>query len=129
MPPYLFSACVCCYTAFDTDDFKILTKEHNEVLCLSHDCCIAVGDDGYGIGLVTESDEICKIALLCCSLGLKMPTVLCKGASHCLCIKEGHSLPFDTETVSEPICAICCVQLLPKIEVFTHAPGLPSMVR
>ena len=129
MPPYLFKACIFCYTALDPEDIKLLTKEHSECLCITQDCCLAAGDDGYGVGLVTESDEICKLGLLFCTLGLKKPEVLCKGASHCLCIKEAHAIPFDSETVANPICAICCVQLVPKVEIMATAPGLPSMVR
>jgi hypothetical protein len=122
--------CKNSYTSFDLDDIKLLLKHHTECLCISQDCCLSVGDSGYGIGLQTESDEICKIALVVCQLGLKVPKVLTAGASHCLCIKEGHALPFDGQFgVSEPLCAVCFVQVLPKVGICESAPEVSSMVR
>ena len=107
-----------------------MLKQHTECLCITQDCCLAVGDDGYGIGLTTASDEICKVALVVCQLGLKIPKVLMAGSSHCLCIKEGHALPFDgAHGVSEPLCSICFVQLLPKVGICENAPEVSSMVR
>ena len=105
MAPLMCSACICCYTAIDLEDIKLLLKERSECLCISHDCCLAAGEDGYGLGLVTESDEICKIALVVCALGLKVPTTLISGAGHCLCIKQAQSFPFDGDYVGSPLCA------------------------
>eukprot|EP00339_Tiarina_fusa_P027960 CAMPEP_0117050426 /NCGR_PEP_ID=MMETSP0472-20121206/34812_1 /TAXON_ID=693140 ORGANISM="Tiarina fusus, Strain LIS" /NCGR_SAMPLE_ID=MMETSP0472 /ASSEMBLY_ACC=CAM_ASM_000603 /LENGTH=141 /DNA_ID=CAMNT_0004764195 /DNA_START=81 /DNA_END=506 /DNA_ORIENTATION=- len=141
MAPYMFNACIFCYTALDPDDIKLLFKAHNEVLCFVHGCCIALGDDGYGVGVDTNKAAIvaakagksignfCMLNAFCCQLGLKFPEVCCKGGSHCLCIKEGEALPFDSDTVKEPLCAICCVQLMPDVGVMQSAPELPSMVR
>mmetsp|Transcript_24575 Transcript_24575/g.40216 ORF Transcript_24575/g.40216 Transcript_24575/m.40216 type:complete len:131 (-) Transcript_24575:429-821(-) len=130
MAPKMFSALVCCYTAFDLEDIKLLIKQNSECLCVTQDCCLAVGDNGYGVGLVTASDEICKLALVVCQCGLKVPKVLVAGASHCLCIKQGHALPFDGKFgVGEPLCAICFVQLLPKVGICENAPEASFMVR
>lgn len=141
MAPYMFNACICCYTGCDPADFKILLKQHEEVLCLVHDCCLAVGDDGYGVGVDTNAAAVaaakagrsvghcCILKALCCQLGLKFPEKLCSSASHCLCIKQGAALPFDNETVKEPLCAVCFIQLAPKVGILKEAPKLPSMVR
>lgn len=129
MPNYLFKGCVFCYVSIDTEDLKFIWKEHNECLCVTSDCCLAIGDDGYGCGLVTEGNEICKLGCVFCTWGLQKPDTCTKGASHCLCVKRAGAIPFDGEYVSEPICAICCCQLLPKLEFAAEAPGLSSMVR
>ena len=141
MAPYMFQACVFCYTACDPNEIKLLLKEHNEVLCCVHDCCIAAGDDGYGVGFDTNKAALvaakagksvgncCLLKAYCCQLGMKFPETCCKGAVHCLCIKEAAALPFDDETVKEPLCAICFVQLMPEVGVLKEAPALPSMVR
>lgn len=141
MAPYMFSACIFCYTACDPDDIKLLMKNHNEVLCLEHGCCLAAGDDGYGVGVDTNKAAViaakagksigkcCNIKVFCCELGLKFPEVCCKNASHCLCIKEAAAIPFDSETVSEPLCALCFVQAVPEFGILQTAPGLPNMVR
>merc|ERR1719245_1693445 len=65
--------------------------------------------------MVTEDDEICKIGLVICRLGLKIPSILCANAAACLCFKAAASLPFDSDYVSGPLCAICCVQLYPEV--------------
>ena len=99
MAPYMFQACVFCYTACDPNEIKVLLKEHNEVLCCVHDCCIAAGDDGYGVGVDTNKAALvaakagksvgncCLLKAYCCQLGMKFPEVCCKGALNCLCIK------------------------------------------
>jgi hypothetical protein len=131
MAPINCNACICCYVAIDPDDIKILLKERNECLCLVSDCCLAVGDDGYGIGLITDSSkgEICKLGLMVCACGLKKPDTLCSGAGHCLCIKRAQAFPFESEYVAEPLCAICFIQLMPDVGIAKEAPSLPSMVR
>jgi hypothetical protein len=123
------------------DDIKLVFKEKQEVCCFTHNCCLAVGDAGYGVGVDFDKvalaaakggkavGKCCEIQLFCCALGCKFPEVLCKGATHCLCIKEAEAIPFDGETVTEPVCAICFVQLLPEVGVLKTAPSLPNMDR
>jgi hypothetical protein len=137
----MFNACIFCYTACDPDDIKILYKNQREVLCFTHDCCLAMGDSGYSVGVDMNKAALiaakagksfgkcCEIKLFCCALGCKFPEVCCKGATHCLCLKEGEAVPFDGETVTEPLCAICFVQLLPEVGILKTAPNLPSMSR
>ena len=141
MAPYMFNACIACYTACDPDDIKLVLKEHSEVLCLVQDCCLAVNDEGYGVGVDTNMaavaaaktgrsiGNLCMLKAYCCQLGCKFPETCCVNAAHLLCIKQGAALPFDSETVKEPLCAVCCIQVLPKFGVMQTAPELPSMVR
>ena len=129
MSNYLCNACVCCYTSIDTKDIKLVYKESNECLCLTQDCCIAMNEESLGLGLVTGSGDICKIALGFCSLGLKKPTILCAAAQHCLCLKSAASVPFDSAFVGEPLCSICFVKLYPEIGVLKQAPGSSAITR
>ena len=141
MPPYMFNACVFCYVALDPNDIKVLCKERDEILCCNYKCCLAVGDEGYGVSFESNKAALasagagrsvgkcCKTSMYYCRLGCKYPETCCDGASHCLCIKRGHSLPFDDQNVKEPLCAICCVQCLPEVGIMQTAPDLPRMVR
>ena len=83
----------------------------------------------YGLSFVTSGSEICKLNLVFCGVGLEKPTSCIKSAGHTLCFKTGHASPLDKETVTEPLCAICCCQLAPEVEFAAKAPSLPSMVR
>ena len=138
MAPYHFSSCIFCTTGCESDpnNFKVLLKEHEEFLCLDHGCCLAVNDDGYGAGVeaskapfAAKSGHCLNIKAYCCHLGLKYPETLCRGASKCLCIEHSAALPFDSEFVKEPMCAICFVQLLPEVGILKEAPAVASMVR
>mmetsp|Transcript_7551 Transcript_7551/g.7139 ORF Transcript_7551/g.7139 Transcript_7551/m.7139 type:complete len:132 (+) Transcript_7551:71-466(+) len=131
MPNYLFNAAVCWYNSIDPDDIKIGVKESTECLCLTSDCCLALKTNPYDVGMVTQSDEICKVGAYCCTLGLKKPKVLCSGAGHCLCFKEVASLPFDSAFVGEPLCAICFVKLYPTNDfgLAKTAPTCSAMSR
>mmetsp|Transcript_20494 Transcript_20494/g.44384 ORF Transcript_20494/g.44384 Transcript_20494/m.44384 type:complete len:142 (+) Transcript_20494:127-552(+) len=141
MPNYICNACIFCYTACDTDDIKLVLKKRDECCCFISGCCIAINDDGYGVGLDKNMaavaaakagksvGNICMINLFCCQCGLKFPEVCCGGASHCLCIKEGHAIPFDDDTVKEPLCAFCFISLMPDVGILKEAPSLPNMDR
>jgi hypothetical protein len=141
MPGYVFSGCYFCYTAIDPANIMILLKEHNEILCLTHDCCLVPGDDGYGIGFEknvagavaarvgVSAGNICDLKMYCCQCGLKKPEVLCAGATNCLCCKSAQAIPLDDDNVKKPICAFCFFQLLPEMGPLKEAPELPSIVR
>ena len=129
MPNYMVQACICSYMSIDTDDIKLLTKNYSECCCFTHYCCLAVEDKGYGLEFVTSGSDICKLNLVLCGVGFKKPTSCIKTVNHTLCIKTGHALPFDNETVTRPLCAICGCQLAPEVEFAAKAPSLPSMVR
>jgi hypothetical protein len=133
MAPIMCSACICCYQAIDLDDIQILLNEKTEFICFVHECCLAVDkiDNHLGIGLVTDTGnkEICKLGLACCTVGLKTPTVLISGMSHCLCFKQAQSFPFDSAYVSDPVCAWCFLQLLPNVGCAVQAPTSSAMSR
>lgn len=81
--------------------------------------------------MVTESGDICRIGLFVCTAGLKKPTTLCAGAEQFLCIKNASSLPFDSDFVDKPICAICFIKLYPTndIGIFKEAPRCNKISR
>ena len=129
MSNYLCQACVCCYHSVDTKDILIGFKDSSECLCLTSNCCLALDTKDLGIGMVTESGEICKIGLYVCSLGLKKPTVLCAEAQQCLCLKGAASLPFDGDYVGSPVCAFCFIKLHPEIGILKQAPSSSAISR
>ena len=108
----MYSACICCYTAFNFEDLMIGCREDGECLCLQSKCCLGVGE-AFPIGIIKEDGFIIKCGLPCCTYGLKMPEVLCLGAGQCLCIKSAAALPFK-DPVPAPICAVCCIQCMPN---------------
>jgi hypothetical protein len=129
MPNYLFQACFCSYTSLDFDNIKIGCAESAECLCLTNGLCISLGAKPYDIGIVTESNEIFKVALFCCECGLKKPESLCSGASQMLCCKVVGSFPFNGDYVGEPICALCFVSCKPDVGIMTEAPSCRSIDR
>ena len=129
MSNYICNGCICLYSSVDTKDIKLGLKESSECLCLTHDCCLALNEDSLGVGMITQSGEICKLGLFVCTLGLKKPTTLCAGSEHCLCLKSAGSLPFDSSYVGSPVCAICFVQLHPDIGVLKQAPSSLAISR
>jgi len=123
MPNYLCHGFICTYSSIDTENIMIGLVESNECLCIKQDCCLSLNMmEGLGVGMVTEDDEICKIGLYVCRLGLKIPSILCANAAACLCCKAAASFPFDEDYVGSAICAICCVQLYPEVGVMKEAP-------
>jgi hypothetical protein len=126
---FLCNGYVCCYQSIDTGDIKIGLKESSECVCCINSCCLALNEDSLGLGLVTESSEICKVAAVVCTMGLKKPTTLCAGASHCLCFKNAASFPFDGAYVGSPVCAICFVKLYPEVGILKEAPTSSAISR
>jgi hypothetical protein len=86
-------------------------------------------EDSLGLGLVTESNEICKIAAVVCNMGLKKPTILCAQAGLCLCFKSAASFPFDGAYVGSPVCAICFVKLYPEVGILKAPPTSSAISR
>jgi hypothetical protein len=63
------------------------------------------------------SGECCHCGLVCCSNGLKSPSVLSKGRSQTLCWIQAQSFPFDQEFVPSCVCTILpCLQVTPNCE-------------
>ena len=131
MPNYLFKAFICTHCSFDTDDVLVGCQGTDELLCLTHDCCLAVNGKPYGVGMVTESGDICRIGLYICTCGLKVPTTLCAGAGQLLCIKNAEALPFDSDYLDGPVCACCFIKLYPTngFGIFKEAPSCNKISR
>ena len=134
---YMCKACICCYTSIDTEDYKVCWKVHQQCLCVTHDSCLSVGDDGYGCTFDTNKNtnttkELCTVGCILCQYGLKKPDACCKSAGHFLCFKQASVTPYDPEflgTYEKCVCAVCCLQLVPNVECCAQAPKLPIMVR
>ena len=131
MPNYLFKASICTHCSLDTDDILGGCQGTDEFLCLAHDCCLAVNGTPYGVGMVNESGDICRIGLYVCTCALKKPTTCCAGAGQFLCLKNASSLPFDNDFVSEPICACCFIKLYPTNDfgILKEAPTCNKISR
>jgi hypothetical protein len=112
---FMFSGCICCFNGCDFDNIMLCCKGSRECLCLVNEHCLAANVDPYGIGMVTDEGEICKIGLFCCTCGLKIPEVLCMGVTQCLCLVEVQSFPFDPAYVAEPVSACVLFQCLPEV--------------
>mmetsp|Transcript_4622 Transcript_4622/g.9916 ORF Transcript_4622/g.9916 Transcript_4622/m.9916 type:complete len:168 (-) Transcript_4622:216-719(-) len=111
----VFSACICCYAAFDCKNILVGLKNDSSCLCLENKCCIAANMPMYPVGLVPDEGMVCKLGLPCCTLGLKNNVnPLCLGDSQCLCCKEKASLPFVKEVVPGPICVVYGLQCTPN---------------
>jgi hypothetical protein len=126
---FMFSGCICCYNGCDLDNIMLCCKGSQDCLCLTNEHCCAANVDPYGIGMVTDeaNKEICKIGLYCCTCGLKVPEVLCSGATHCLCLVDVQSFPFDSDYVAEPVYAYCCLQCLPELGCAKPYPNSPAL--
>lgn len=112
----LVSAVVCCFGALYTD-FPALVgcSGKEECLCCEEEFCLKLNTPSYGVNFATGDGYICKLSLLCCQLGIKVPTVLCKGKGQCCCLVNAGACPPGGDV---PImCAICCVSLYPKFGI------------
>merc|ERR1719356_955827 len=124
MPEFVFSACICNYTACDFDNIPgtLLCKGREECLCIEEKFCCATNVEHYPIGLIKEDGFLCKIGLPCCTCGLKIPDKLCLGEGNCLCCRAAAALPF-TDPVSAPVCAICAFSIIPEMGFMKPPPG------
>ena len=127
----MFSGCICCYNAVDLQHISLCCEGSNECLCLVSQTCLSVTAEPLGIGMVTDASnkEICKIGLFCCTLGLKIPEVLCSGACQVLCCQDVQSFPFDSDYVGKPVCAYCFVQCLPEFGILKEPPSCPALTK
>lgn len=112
---FMVTGCVCVWCGCDLDRIMLCSKLQTEFLCFTHEHCLAANHDQLGIGLVTASDEICKLGCFCCTIGLKKPVVLFKGAGQTWCVTAAMSFPWHKDYVEEPVCAVCGFQCLPDL--------------
>jgi len=111
--PCIFYACFVCYGACDLGDIALGYYHHRDFLCIRSGCCLALGVDDRGVGMVTKEGkgEICKIGLYCCDLGLVKPKVLCAGFSKCLCCIDVCALPPVPGYMDDMTCAMWFIQV------------------
>jgi hypothetical protein len=110
------NGCICCYDAYDFEDFVFCCAGTCDCICIRQAVCCAIGYESLGFGIVTNEDrgECCKIGLLCCECGLIQPSTLCRGASQFLCCQQVASLPFDDDYVKDCVCGCYGIQCAPN---------------
>lgn len=118
----MYSAAICCFQEIDVEEIFIGCMGKQECLCCQEACCIAANTEAFPIGLIKEEGMLLKVGLLCCTMGIKIPTVLCLGEGKCLCCRNASAFPF-AGPVPEPVCAICCLSLLPTVGFMVPAPS------
>lgn len=99
---HVVNACPCCNSLCSFDFGKVIGCSHvDECCCLKHEFCLKVGEKPMecmmGKPVVLEL-MLCKLALPCCSCGLKKPKFVCKGIHQCCCFKSNLALPPDDDT-------------------------------
>merc|ERR1712113_190955 len=97
------------------------TWGEEEFLCIEEKVCLAANEKKYDVGVLKEDDFICKLGLPCCTLGLKVPSVLVKSSGQFLFVKSAASFPFGGD-VPGPVCAICAFRILPSPMGFMKPP-------
>jgi hypothetical protein len=112
---YMVNGCICIWCGLDLDRVMCCSKLQAELMCFTHEHCLAANHDQLGIGLLTGSNEICKLGFFCCTCGCKQPMVLCKGAGQAWCFTVAQSFPWDKDFVGEPVCAVCGFQCFPEL--------------
>lgn len=123
MAPFMFSGAICCYNACDFEDIKIGCKGEEEFLCCLLSGCLAAGEEKKPVGMLPVSGaEKIKLGLPCCTAGIKVPSVLIAGSSHCLCMKGAASFPFGGP-VPGPVCGICAFQIMPDMGFMKPPPA------
>eukprot|EP00550_Attheya_septentrionalis_P001405 CAMPEP_0198288744 /NCGR_PEP_ID=MMETSP1449-20131203/7154_1 /TAXON_ID=420275 /ORGANISM="Attheya septentrionalis, Strain CCMP2084" /LENGTH=130 /DNA_ID=CAMNT_0043986951 /DNA_START=196 /DNA_END=588 /DNA_ORIENTATION=- len=102
----------------------LICKGSDECLCIVSEHCLAMGVDSLGCGMVTDEskNEICKIGVPCCTLGLKKPEIVCAGVDQCLCMVGAHSFPYNDKYVGKPVCAVYCLSCAPEVGCCVEAP-------
>lgn len=126
---FMVSGCICVWCGVDLDRVMLCSKLQTEFMCFTHEHCLAANHDQLGIGLVTASDEICKLGFFCCTCGLKKPMVLCKGAGQAWCVTAAQSFPWDKDYVGEPVCAVCGFQCFPELGCGKPYPTSPALLK
>jgi hypothetical protein len=129
--PYLFRAFICCYEAWDFDDYIVGCKGKRQTLCVTSEMACALGEPLTECGMITNKDnkEFCKIGCMFCTYGCKDPDTCCNQAGQCCCIKTVGALPLDDKFLGEPVCAYYCLACAPKFGCLVRAPPCPALAR
>jgi hypothetical protein len=112
---FMVTGCVCIWCGFDLDRVMLCSKLQSEMLCFTHEHCLAANHDHLGIGLLNAPAECCKLGCFCCTCGLKIPEVLFQGAGQAWCVTAAMSFPWHKDYVESPVCAVCGFQCIPDL--------------
>lgn len=113
----LYSACICCFSALYTEFPALIgCSGKEECLCIEEELCCKAGTAPLPVGLKTGDGYICKLELYCCSCGLKIPTIICKGKGQCFCCVQQAAFPPDNDVPM--MCAVCFLACLPGFGFF-----------
>mmetsp|Transcript_58828 Transcript_58828/g.120362 ORF Transcript_58828/g.120362 Transcript_58828/m.120362 type:complete len:131 (-) Transcript_58828:165-557(-) len=111
---FVISGCFCCAAALYTDfPACVGCSGMNECLCVQEEFCLKAGTTPMPCVVGPAEGFICKIGLPCCSCGLKIPTVLCKGKSQMCCVAAQQEFPPGTDVPM--LCALYGLVLYPKV--------------
>lgn len=126
----MLEACGCCYSALDCNNIELGMRMEEDCLCIRHACCLSLSAKSLGFGLTTDEndpDEICKVGLGVCDLGLVKPSTLCAGAGKLCCYYEVVSFPCSENYVNEFVCAFCFLQCAPNPGCCKPPPDCPAL--
>lgn len=130
----LLHGCICAYVALDFNFRTIGCSRTMDCLCLRHNACCAIHHPHYGLGLTIAnpmehpySNELLKMACLCCECSLIRPTTLCTSTHQFLCLQSVASLPFHDDFVPRPILAYWGIACCPTFGCGAAPPPCPAI--
>lgn len=118
---FVVEGCLCCYTSFALDEDAVLGCTGDEELCcLKLRYCLACNMPEMGPSvsfapeeLGKEGSSLCTLSAYCLEFQLNNPTTLFRSTGASLCIRKAAAFPF-MDPVPLPVCAVCCLRLLPR---------------
>lgn len=129
----MIDGCCCLYDAIDCNTIELGVRSANDCICIRSSCCLSFSAKSLGVGLTTEegpdSDEICKIALYCCDLGIIKPSTCCSGAESILCYYRVCSFPLNKDYIDECVCSFCFLQCAPTCGCCEAPPECPALAK
>ena len=130
----LVHGCICTYVALDFNFRTIGCSQTMDCLCFRYNACCAFQHPHYGLGLTIinpmehpYSNELLKIACLCCECGIIRLSTLCNSTHQFLCLQSVSSLPWHNDYVSGPILAYYGLACLPTCGCCVAPPPCPAI--
>jgi len=128
---YMSSGCICCYDAFDCDTIELGCRHGGTCICLRQNACVSMSAKSLGVGLTTEeggdTDEVCKLGLVCCDAAIVKPSTCCSYAESFLCCYSVASIPCSEEYVPDAVCACCFLQCAPTVGCCKPPPDCAAL--
>ncbi|KAL7504687.1 hypothetical protein ACHAXN_002272 [Cyclotella atomus] len=53
----LFSAMLCCYTAFNFEDLALLGRQQSECICINQRACLDLSAESLGVGILSDDKK------------------------------------------------------------------------